>query len=263
MTKIAILVPDLHCPYHDVKATNAMFSVIEDLQKSIGRPVDELCILGDLADAFGFGLHPKLPDMASVKETIKDEIYQCHKLLDRFDSLGAKKKVYIEGNHEQRAQRYMMKNCPELFEEGYLRDKLKIDERGYDWVKFSRGNKGGTGQLHRILDCELYARHRPYSGGKNIAHANMDKKHISLVNGDTHRVQRVIRKRGDGKYIECLSLGCLIDFNSEVFSYMDTDDWAQGFGIVYQFSDDPHDYIIDFINIKNGRAVYGNKIHEG
>ena len=90
----------------------------------------------------------------------------------------------------------------------------------------------------------------------------MDKKHISLICGDTHRVQRAIRKRGDGTYIEVLSSGCLIDFNSSVFSYMDTDDWAQGFSIVYQFSDDPEDYIIDFINIKNGRAVYHGKVFE-
>lgn len=61
---------------------------------------------------------------------------------------------------------------------------------------------------------------------------------------------------------ECLSAGCLIDFNSPVFSYMDTDDWAQGFAIVYQFGEDPQDYIIDFINIKNGKAVYNGFVYD-
>lgn len=257
MTKIAVCVPDMHVPYHDSKAVDIMFNIISDLPR-----VNELVILGDLADFFGFSLHPKMPDMIPIKDTIRDEIKATHKMLDRFDKLGADKKVYIEGNHEDRAWRFISKFCPKLFEVCNYKELLKIEERGYEWVKFSRGNSGSTGQLYRILSCDLYARHRPYSGGKHIAMSSMDKKFISLISGDTHRVQRVIRKRGDGSYIECLSAGCLIDFNSPVFSYMDTDDWAQGFAIVYQFSEDPQDYIIDFINIKNGKAVYHGHIYE-
>jgi len=257
--KIAAVIPDMHCPYHDKKAVDVMFQILKDLPL---ETLQELTILGDLADFYNLSLHPKLPDGLSIKDRFKDEVYECHKLLDRFDELPFKRKVYLEGNHEDRFWRYYCKKAPEVWDVADYRELLRLEERGYEWVKFSRSNKGSTGQLHRIMDCDLWSRHRPYSGGKHTAAGSIDAKHLSVIFGDTHRVQRIIKKRGDGSYIEALSCGCLIDFESEVFSYMDTDNWAQGFALVYWFSEDPQDYIIDFINIKNGKAVYHGNLYE-
>jgi hypothetical protein len=257
--KIAVIVPDMHVPYHDPRAVDVMFQIIRDLPP---HNLEELTVLGDLADFFNLSLHPKLPGAMTVKERFKDEVYECHKMLDRFDSINFKRKVYIEGNHEDRFWRYYVKKAPEIWDVQDYTELLKLKERGYEWIKFSRSNKGSTGQLHRIMGCHLFARHRPYSGGKHTAYSSIDAKHIPIIFGDTHRVQRIITKSGTGQFIEAISNGCLIDFDSPVFSYMDTDNWAQGFSLCYWLSDDPHDYILDFIHIKNGKAVYHGNVYE-
>jgi hypothetical protein len=255
MTKVAVLIPDVHVPHHDTQALDVVASIINDLPQ-----LDELIFLGDIADFFSVQSHDLMPEQISLKDRLSDEVYYTNLFLDEFDKLvdprGVKKKITI-GNHSYRLARYIVKNAPQLYEYFDVESLFKLDDRGYEVHQWGRN------QLCQILEANAYARHRPYNGGVNCANGSLQKKFITLVAGDTHRVQRVIRKRADKSYIECISSGCLIDFESPAFAYADTDDWAHGFTIVYQFSEDPEDYIMQFVHIKNGKAVWGGNIYEG
>jgi hypothetical protein len=229
-----------------------MFSIAKDLPR-----LDEIVLLGDLADYYEVSTHDKLPQCIGMRQKLEDEVYEVNKFLDYIEKFKVKIK-WLEGNHLFRLKKYLIKNAPALFDTISNEGLFKLDERELiEFVPFGRG------QLCNVLNTKLYARHQPFSQGVNCAMATIQKKSISLIFGHTHRVQTVIRKRGDKSFISAYSCGCLIDFESPVFSYADTDDWAHAFGIVYQFSDDPEDYIVDIVEIKNGNAIYNGSLYTG
>ena len=252
--KIAVLIPDMHIPWHDVRAFDVAYKIMHDLPK-----IDELIILGDFTDHYAFSFHDDLPSMIGMKTAFEDEIYHANKILDRLDILNANKKIFLEGNHEYRLSRYMGKFARAIFDEHHNEKLFKCEERGWQCIPFARKN---AYQLHRVLDTDVYCRHAPFSQGVHCAASTLQKKNISLIFGHTHRVQRIIKKKGNGEYIEGISNGCLIDFKAPVFSYMDTDDWAQAISVVYQYGDNPQDYLIDQIVIKDGKAVYQGNFYE-
>ena len=250
--KVSLIMPDAHIPNHDRKAVDVMFSIAKDLPR-----LDEIVILGDLADFYGVSLHDVLPDCFGIKQRLKDEVYFVNKFLDVMQTFNKPIK-WLEGNHLVRLKKYLVKKAPALFDLIDNETLFKLDER--DLIEFYPFRRN---QLARVLDTNLFARHQPYNQGVNCANGTIQKKNISLIFGHTHRVQTVIKKRGDKSFISAYSCGCLIDFESPVFSYADTDDWAHAFGVVYQFSNDPEDYIVNIIEIKNGKAIYNGNLYEG
>jgi predicted phosphodiesterase len=252
--KIAVLLPDMHIPFHDVRAFDTAIRIIQDLPK-----LDQLIIKGDFIDCEGLSLHDELPQMVGVKRSFEDEIYLGNQALDVLDSLDAKEKVFIEGNHEYRLKRTLTKKVRALVNYVNVDKELNLDKRGYNFIPFPRKN---APQIFKVLDTDVFTRHMPYSGGKNCAASSLNEKHVSLIFGHTHRVQRIVKKRGDGGYIEAISGGCLIDFQAPVFGYMDTDNWAHSITVVYQYGDNPQDYLIDQIIIKDGKAIYQGNFYE-
>lgn len=251
--KIALIVPDTHFPNHSKKALSTMFEVVDDLPH-----LDEIVLLGDVPDFYGVSLHDVLPECLTLKQTMKDEIYQVNKFLDFLESKYNKPTKWLEGNHTKRLMRYITKKAPALFDFIDAQTLFKLDERqNIEYHPFTRN------QLCRVLGTNLYARHQPYNQGVNCALGTIQKKQISLIFGHTHRVQTAIKKRGDKSFISAYSCGCLIDFDSPVFAYADVDDWAHAFGIVYQYSEDPEDYIVHIVEIKNGKAIYNGNLYEG
>lgn len=250
--KSALNIPDCHIPWHDEKAYDIMLSIAVDQDKKL--PLDEINIMGDFADFFWFGLHGKLPDQMSIKETLKDEIYQCIQKLEQLRKLFPNAKInFIEGNHEFRMVRYIVNKCPELYELFTLPELLQFDRIGITYHPY------GKNQLYRVLDTNLFIRHQPYNAGKNCASSTAHNKGISLLFGHTHRKQSYTYKQADGKLITCISGGWLGDRNQPVFSYMDSDNWAQSFSFV--FSDGKDDWFIHEIDIKNDKAVYGGYVY--
>lgn len=253
MVKVSLIVPDCHLPNHSKEALDVMLSIAKDLPR-----LDEIVLLGDLADYYGVSLHDKLPQCFTLKQRMKDEIWTVNKFLDYLETTFKVPIKWLEGNHLFRLKKYMMKNAPALFDMISNETLFKLDERPL--VKFTEFKRN---QLERVLDTNLFARHQPYNQGVNCAMGTINKKQISLIFGHTHRLQTVVKKRGDKTFVSAYSCGCLIDFNSEVFSYADTDDWAHAFGVVYQYSDDENDFIVDIVEIKNGTAIYNGTIYKG
>jgi len=239
-------------PWHDQRAWELMLLIAHDQNKML--EIEEININGDFADFFWFGLHPKLPGQMSIRETLKDEVYQVIKKLEELRNLFPKAKInFIEGNHEFRMVRYLVKKCPELFDLFTLPEILQFERLNIHYVPF------GKNQLHRVLDTSLFMRHQPYNMGKHCAASTAHNKGISLLFGHTHRKQSYTYKRADGVSVTCISGGWLGDRNSPVFDYMDTDDWAQSFNFVFSNGED--NWFIHEIDIKNYRAVYNGFIY--
>ena len=204
--KTALLIPDTHRPYHDRKAYNLMLKAAKDIG------VDEIVILGDYADIYALNAHggkdPTLPT------TLIEEIEDVNKGLDELDKLFPKaKKVYIQGNHEFRFERYILDKCPELFGVTEFKNLIKIDQRrNWHYIHY------GPNQKYKVGGSYLIARHEPLASS---AKATASRALCSLVYGHIHRIEEshLVGLKDDNHV--CFSVGWLGDKrNDKVFSYV-------------------------------------------
>ena len=69
---------------------------------------DEICILGDFADFYSVSSHSKDPRIFNL---LVDEVSAVCNRLDEIDKLFPKaKKVFLEGNHENRLNNILINN---------------------------------------------------------------------------------------------------------------------------------------------------------
>lgn len=265
MLKVAGIIPDIHIPWHDKAALDCCLSVLVDLQIKLNRPLDQLNLLGDVADFAAFKSWDKLKAEMKIDGTkqghAKYEIQELVKFLTNLRKLFPKTHIrFLEGNHEDRFHRYLLRGAPLVWEYINLQEILKLKDLEIEWVPFQRDEKP---QYSYLLNTSCLLRHRPTNGGKHCAASTLSNAHKSVVFGDTHRRQSYCERTLDRVEIETISLGWLGDPSAPVFSYMDTDNWAHSFGVAYQFSEDVEDYIIDVVKIKNSRAIYNATVYQG
>lgn len=251
MVKIALNIPDCHIPWHDKIAYDIMLTIAQDLNKI--TPINQINIMGDYADFHGIKLHPKMPYEMSLSETLKDEIRQVILALRQLREMFPDAEInYIEGNHEQRLQRYLVAKAPELFDFVTLPELLGFDKLNIRYYPYGRG------QLVQCLDTEYHLRHAPFNAGKHTAASTAHNKGISLGYGHTHRKQSYTFKTAVGQEITCHSMGWLGDDKAPIFNYMDTDNWSKGFQFVYSIKGKAY---IDVVDIIEGRAIYNGVIY--
>lgn len=220
MVKVALLIPDTHRPHHDRRAYKLMLKVAKHIKPS------EIVILGDYADIFSLNSHGS-KDFKSPN-LLMEEIEDVNKGLDELDALFPRaKKVFIQGNHEYRFERYITSNCPELFGVTEFRNLIKIHERS-NWKYINYG----PNQSHKVLGSKLTARHEPLASS---AKATASKALCSLTYGHIHRIEESHIVGLDGSNHVCFSVGWLGDKrNDTIFGYVKSHhQWQLGFGIVY------------------------------
>lgn len=238
--KIVLLIPDTHRPYHDKRAYALMLRVFSDIIEKYKHIADfEIVILGDYADFFAVNSHGKDPRLVSM---LVEEVEDVIKALDELDALYPEaRKVYIEGNHEYRLERYLLSKAPELFGITSTYHLLKLDQRPkWQFVKYK------PDQAYAVAGSKLIARHEPLSSS---AKATASKALCSLVYGHIHRIEESHLVGLDGTNHVCFSVGWLGDKNKdEVYSYVKGHhQWQLGFGLA-------------FVDTSTG-YFYHNKIH--
>lgn len=253
--KTALNIPDCHIPWQDRSAYDVMIEVARAYDDKCG--LDQINILGDYLDFYHVGLHPKLPEHFTIKGTFKDEIQIANHELARLRRLFPKSEIrFIEGNHEFRLLRYLVKKCPELFDIVSVPELLQLDKHDIMFIPY------GKKQLVQCLDTDYHLRHVPYSGSKHTAMATLDKKKTSLGFGHTHRKQSVTVTDAHGRELYGRSLGWLGDRLAPVFSFMDHDDWSQGFEFVASENTIPHHQYIDLKSVDSNRsAIFDGNIY--
>lgn len=240
--KKALIIPDVHRPFHDRKAYNIMLEAASYLL------VDEIVLLGDYADFYAVSRYPKDP---RVKVLLEEEVLSVNSGLDELDHLFPQaKKVYLEGNHEQRLEKYLIEKAPALFGVTQLDFLFELNKRPrWSYIPFGRDQK------YQILGSELLAFHRP-KGPQPKAH--LQRTGVSSIYGDIHKIERGHQVNLDGKHLVSACPGWLGDVSSRVFDYMPSvPQWQLGFGLVYLDSSDFH---IDLVEIKSNKAIVQGKL---
>lgn len=186
--------------------------------------IDEIVILGDYADFYSVSSHSKDP---SVFGMLKDEIEDVLLGLDELDRLFPKaRKVFIQGNHEFRLERYLSTQAPALFGVTSTEQLLDINRRpNWKFIQY------GPNQAYKILGSKLTARHEPLASS---AKATASKALCSLVYGHIHRIEESHIVGLDGTNHVCFSTGWLGDKRKDqIYGYVKGHhQWQLGFAIV-------------------------------
>jgi hypothetical protein len=143
-------------------------------------------------------------------------------LRTQLDDLGAKRKVFIEGNHEDRLRRYLADKAPELFGLVSTDDLLALTKNGWEFYPYRESAKVG----------KLYITHDTGAGGKYATARALETFQHSVVIGHHHAMQYQVNGDATGKYQVGAQFGCLADLAK--IDYMHrvrvARSWSLGFG---------------------------------
>lgn len=241
-----LFVPDTHVDYHDRAAWALALGVSRAL-----RP-DGVCILGDFLDCYAVSFHEKSPSRAG---RLVDEIDAANRCLDELEaaSPSARQRVFIEGNHENRLNRYIASNAKALHGMPGLtiREALRLDERGWAWVPYHEHcTIGDTAVTHDGGRAGVYA-----------VRQTMMAMGQSLIIGHVHRVASQHESTLDGRAMVGHSFGWLgshaeVDYRHRALARRE---WPHAVGVgTIDASGVLHSHAVPFVG---GRAVvFGQEV---
>ena len=219
MVNRAIIWPDTHIGIddsHDAKAVELALWICREIKP------DYIYFLGDLGDFYSVSSHCKDPNYKTI---LKDELYLVNKFLDRVRDENKECEIhFIEGNHENRASRYLAEKAPDLFGIVNVPDLLMLESRNMRYHAYN------PNQLVQVMNTSLYARHEPYG---RTPEASARKAMCSLINGHDHRIAHCKLASAHGQVFHAISCGWLGNIKHDIFNYVKTRaQWQLGFGIV-------------------------------
>lgn len=210
-----LIVPDAHHPYHDRKAWGLMLKA-----GRVFRP-DRVVCLGDLVDFYAVSFHPKDPNR---KRNLEFEIQAGCKALDDMASLGASRLDYVLGNHEDRLNRYLTSNAPELYNLVRLEEAMGLERRGWKVTQYrDHLTVGKMHFTHETGDAGMYAHVRAraaFSANACIGHTHRMATHYA---GNAHGTSHV------GAMFGHLLDVSTVDYMHRIRAHA----WQLGFGLGY------------------------------
>lgn len=196
--KVAFL-PDCHRPYHDKRAWRVFMEAME-----WWKP-DTLVCLGDLGDFYKISSFSQDPGRS---HTFKDEVEDCNLALDELDSLGASRKIFLEGNHEHRFVRYLQDKAPELFGMVDTPTLFNLGSRGWEHVPYKESVQLG----------KLWLTHDVGNAGRYSVFRAADTFQHPVVMAHTHRLVYVVEGNATGDSFPAVQFGWMGDV--EKVNYM-------------------------------------------
>jgi predicted phosphodiesterase len=216
-----LFVGDVHAPFENKDALELVLTVAKEWKP------DHLACLGDLLDAYSVSSHSKDP---ARKTSLASEIEYGKGILDRLDDLAVPgRKLFTEGNHETRLQRYIADKAPQF--EGLISipQVLGLKARGWEFTPYRQ--YATLGKLTLTHDVGYAGRYAP--------HRTLDALQSSVVFGHTHRLGLLVESNLKGESKVAASFGWLGDLDAVDYMHKGkvTRDWSLGFGIGYLDTD--------------------------
>lgn len=238
-----LIIPDCHVPNHDERAWGLMLRAAHILRPST------IILLGDFADGECLSAHPATKPGG---DDFAAEVEGIQRALDQLDQVGAATKVYCEGNHEFRLDRYLMQRAPAMFRSIQWRNVLELHRRGWQWVPYRKAFALG----------KLHVTHDTGSAGVNAHRQAAVDTGGSVVIGHTHRLAYEVRGRYGGTPYLAAMLGWLGDAEkaaSYIHEARAASAWAHGFGVAYL---EPQSGVVHLqpVPIVNGRCVVQGRL---
>lgn len=217
---VAVL-PDIHA-----QVTSRNEGTVSSAAKAALNFLDEFkpdvtIVLGDLLDVNQLSSYSKKKPRQIEGLRLDNDYALGNQILNRIDKATKGERVLLEGNHEERVERYL-DEFPYVGERLLsVKENLHLDKRGWKFLK--------EGELLKI--GHAYFIHGWYY---NIYHA---RKHVAemgnnIFYGHTHDVQSFSKPNPDTMPIISQSLGCLCDLNPSWLRNKPSR-WVNAFGVFY------------------------------
>lgn len=203
------LIPDAHIPFHSERRLRELLDAI--------RGVDIIVIMGDLIDAYSVSSFDKDPRR---KERMPEEFAEARRWLHIIREENPTAEIhFIEGNHEERFMRYLIKNAPAVvgMRGMSIREQLDIDELGIIYHDSDGFECHGVRLKHgQVVSSKSGA----------TAHKEMDAHQCSGVSVHTHRMSMVWYTNREGQRMFWLEGGHVCDESKA--DYIKNPNWQAG-----------------------------------
>lgn len=241
-----LLLFDIHIPHHDMFAINM---AVEYAKKRFN--IKHIIFGGDLLDCEALSRFEKSKDTRKFS----DEIYTANSflrgILAEFPGAGA---TYIMGNHEERIEKYVLKNAPELAElPGWaLQDLLDFSDKGIQLVDNRKELefKGFAFKYHGW--SILHGHELGICPVTDPARRYLERAKANVIVGHIHKTDSRIMTTLDGQIIKCCSIGTLAKRNP---AYMPFNAWIQGFAIMEHLDSWYQPDIVHNFSICEGKVI--------
>jgi predicted phosphodiesterase len=194
-TKRIIIFPDAHWPFVDKKAWALACKAAK------GFKPDIFVNLGDCYDFNATKRHRKLPKIEKDTWSLQKELSKVQKAATDMLAIGAKRNVFIMGNHEDNFDRYIADRAPELAGLFDVPELVGLDEEKWEIVGYRDDIKIGA----------TYYTHECGFSGANAVRQSQAAYGGNVVHGHTHRMDYRIRGNLRGQPHVGASFGWLGD----------------------------------------------------
>ena len=222
--RLVVVANDFQVPFHDERALALFTRFLREEQP------DWLILNGDFQDFWEISSFDRTP---RAGKAFTEEIKIGQKILKSFRRILPRAGItWIEGNHEFRLRKYLIKNAKELYEIPGLRvpELFHLKELNITYIPCHALASTFTDNFVRV--GKLYVGHwdTVAKQGGYAAKGLVEEKGVSLLQGHTHRFGAHARTTVDGRVllgIENFSM-C-----ARSASYVAHPNWQLGFSVIY------------------------------
>ena len=214
-----LVISDLHIPYQDNSAVKCMLAFSKKYKPQ------RIIVNGDVLDFYSLSVFDKCPER---KENLQGELQQARDFFKLLRKNYDGEIIFLEGNHENRLQRYLWRN-PELagLKELKIENLLHLSKYNVKQIKVESDYWSAESGEHRIKDLIIQHGDGRLNGAKysqNPGYAAFNtlknKGGYNLIMGHTHRLAQIYNRMGD-KSLVGIEGGCLCKTTRA--------NWQQGF----------------------------------
>lgn len=236
--KKVLIIPDAHITDETPKDYKAIKPFIKEFNP------DKIILLGDFADIASLSAWDYDKKRKMEGKRYPKEIFRLNLELNYLQKY-CEDIVYLEGNHEDRVERYLDK-FPEM--EGLIEIKtmLRLRERKIKWIKMN--------ELYKVGD--MYFTHGMYTNIHN-ARKHLQTLGCNVCYGHQHSTQTAMQNMAMQKPYMSYALGTLGDKKPDYLKNR-PGNWINQFAIMY-YDTEGGNFNLYPINIIKGKFIWNGK----
>ena len=235
----ALLMSDIHVPYHDMSALELA------VRTGLDRSVDTVVLLGDILDFYACSSWEKDPR----KRNLSVEVDRGRAFFAEMRRLFPDAKIYWKlGNHEERWERYLKMRAPDLI--GL--DFTSVESiYGCTELEINVVDRMQHIQLDKLNLVHGHEFGRSIFSPVNPARGLYMRAKATAICGHNHQTSSHVERSMNGSVVGTYSMGCLCDLRPEYAPY---NKWNHGFAIVTHRPGDALSRVENF-KIVNGELL--------
>lgn len=247
----ALVANDFHLPFDDRRVVKLFLSFAKNIKP------DTVFLNGDVIDAYEMSRFDRDPRRGA---TIDKELKMGTELIAQLRSdLPKARIVFVEGNHEHRIRRYIIKNAPSLtWVQGLkLPSLLQLDKYRVEYIPCDADTFVDTYVQYGPLLVGHFSTCRSQSGA--TARALLDQFGTNCLQGHTHSIGSANKLIYPNKQIAAWENGCLASLKP---SYCNPRNWCHAMSVIHKENRGSY-FQLQQLPIINYQFRYGDKHYRG